>query len=230
MIVQAMKYKKLLRANGVGAFGDVEYGIEDGVILRTSEVKTTDVSGTARIYFNDRREQAMTGRRFDPMPSGLVLLRPGAFYQVFSTIEIIKPLPEGVSAAIVLNTDASEVLMLATSPFREGFLGLVTFMVHPFRKIEMEKMTSLASLMFFEETANIDDEWLKTLDAKISAKVLKKIGMAPKKANSNRTKTGKQSDNKKSVDVVIVSENPDDVDVLDGSDEDKKDVLPVKEI
>ena len=97
-------------------------------------------------------------------------------------------------------------------------------MVHPFRKIEMEKMTSLANLMFFAETANIDDKWLKTLEARVSATILKKIGMAPKKANSNRTETAKQSDNKKSVDVVVVPENSDDVDVFDDSGDAEKDV------
>ncbi len=154
MIAEATRNEKFLRVLGAGAFGKVEYESKTRVLLRTSQVKTADMGGTVRIYFNSKREQIMSGRRFDPMGSGLLLLRPGLFYRIYTTTEIKEPLPQGVSALVVLNDDVAEVMMLTTAPFREGYTGLVTLTILPFRKVEIEKMTSLATLMFFEIDTN----------------------------------------------------------------------------
>ena len=175
MITKAVKYVKFLKARGAGVFGKVEYDDQDQIILRTSDVRTADLSGTVRLFFNNQREQLMTGRRFDPMPSGLVLLRRGAFYRIYSTIEVVKPLPKGVSAIVTLSEAAMDVMTISTVPYREGYTGPVVFMIQPFRKIEIEKMTSIAGLMFFEETVNIDSKWLKTLEDRISVRVMKRI-------------------------------------------------------
>jgi len=186
MIAEAIKYEELLESRAAGSFGKIEYENENKVLLRTSSVKTADLSGTVRLYFNNQREQRMVGRRFDPMPSGLILMRPGAFYRVYTIIEIVKPIPEGVSALVVLNSDTSDVMMVTTAPFYTGFIGLISFTVQPYRRIEIEKMTSLASLMFFE--ASVTDERLK----EVKSEVLKGVNVAVKKAikngNSDRTK------------------------------------------
>ncbi len=190
MIVKATKYEKLLESNGAGSFANIEYADEMSVILRTGEVKTADLSGIVRIQFDGKREQVISGRRFDPMGSNLVLMRQGSFYRVYSTVEIVEPIPKGVSAMIVLNDDAADVMMIATAPLREGFTGRVQFTIQPFRRLEMEKMTSIARLVFFEETVNLDEEWLK----RIEERVLKGVkARAPKSTNSSRSKSGSKN-------------------------------------
>jgi len=189
MIVKAVRYEKFLKARGAGVFGKVEYDDQDQIILRTSDVRTADLSGTVRLFFNNQREQLMTGRRFDPMPSGLVLLRPGAFYRIHSTIEVVKPLPKGVSAIVTLNEAAMDVMVISAVPYREGYVGPLAFMIQPFRRIELEKMTSIAGLMFFEETVNIDGKQLKVLEDRISVRVMKRI-------NSDGTKRSTKSASK----------------------------------
>jgi len=151
MIAKATKYERLLKSTGAGAFGKIEYANETSVILRTGEVKTADLSGIVRIQFDSKREQVVSGRRFDPMGSNLVLMRQGSFYRVYSTVEIVKPIPKGVTAMIVLDEEAADVMMIATAPLREGFIGRVQFTIQPFRRVEMEKMTSVARLVFFED-------------------------------------------------------------------------------
>lgn len=204
MIAKATDHEKLLQANGAGAFGKIEYLNETSIILRTGDVKTADLSGMVRVYFNAQREQVISGRRFDPMGSNLVLMRPGSFYRVYSTIEIVEPIPKGVTAVMVLEDDAADVMMITTAPLREGFTGVVSFTIQPFRRVEMEKMTSIAHLVFFEETVNLDKEWLD----KLRAEVFKgsKSG-ASKKGNSSRSKTGakKSGSNTKKIEKPIDS-------------------------
>ena len=194
MIVEARKHEGLLHATGAGAFGKVEYDGETKVLLRTAAMKTADLSGTLRVYFNNHREQVMTGRRFDPMPSGLLLLRPGAFYRVYTTIEIVEPLPRGLSAMVVLNDDTSDVMLVTTAPFREGFSGPVCFTVQPFRKIEVELMTSFGGLILFEDVGI----------SAVKKEVKAEIKRALKTSNSDRTKKSLKSTKKKaSVDAVV---------------------------
>jgi hypothetical protein len=204
MIAKATKYEKLLKARGAGAFGKVEYDGELKVILRTADVKTADLSGTVRVYFNNKREQVMSGRRFDPMGSNLVLLRPGAFYRIHTTTEIAKPIPEGVSALVVLNEDAADVVMVTTRPFRAGYVGLISFTIQPFRRIELEKMTSIASLMFFDETVNVPDvceDKVRTAAMKAEIKKIIKDTLKKSIPASNRkpTKSTKEQENADSV-------------------------------
>jgi len=204
MIAKATRYEKLLKARGAGAFGKVEYDGELKVILRTSDVKTADLSGTVRVYFNNKREQVMSGRRFDPMGSNLVLMRAGAFYRIYTTIEIVKPIPEGVSALVVLNEDAADVVMVTTRPFRAGYVGLVSFTIQPFRRIEMEKMTSIASLMFFDDTVNVPDEWL----ASIVKTVVKRAAKTTKPGGTKKRKPAKPT--KEREDAGSIPDQPPD--------------------
>ncbi len=193
MIIEASRYEGLLKSLGTGAFGKVEYLSETEIVLRTGSVKTADLSGTVRLYFNNQRGQTLSGRRFDPMPSGLVLMRPGMFYRVYSTLEIVEPLPIGVSALVVLNEDTRDVMSVTTGPFREGYIGPVCFTIQPFRKIEMEKMTSLGSLMFFEDAVvpiEVSEDTLKSV-------VKEEVKKALKNGTSVRTKKSTTSVGKK---------------------------------
>lgn len=158
MIAEAMKFEELLKANGSGAFGNVEYDGSNRVILRTAEVKTADMSGTVRLYFDNRREQVLSGRRFDPMGSGLILLRPGQFYRVYTTLEFVEPIPRGVHAEVVTYSDVADILMVTTGTFWEGYAGPVYFTIQPYRKVELERMTSLGGLMFFESGLSTEQD------------------------------------------------------------------------
>jgi hypothetical protein len=208
MIAKATNYEKLLKARGIGAFGKVEYDGELKVILRTSDVKTADLSGTVRVYFNNKREQVMSGRRFDPMGSNLVLMRAGAFYRIHTTIEIVKPIPEGVSALVVLNDDAADVVMVTTRPFRAGYAGLISFTIQPFRRIEMEKMTSIASLMFFDDTVNVPDEWLTSIVETAAKRAVKATVKTTKPGGTKKRKPAKSTKERKDADSV--SDQPPD--------------------
>lgn len=193
MIAEATRYEKFLEARGAGAFGKVEYESATKITLRTAEVKTADLSGTVRVYFNSKREQVISGRRFDPMGSGLLLLRPGMFYRVYTTLQIVKPLPKSISALVTLNDDAADVMMVTTAPFQEGYVGPVTFTIQPFRKIELEKMTSIATLVFFEEMIGLskdwmEEEWVESVKNTLVVAVMKALKEGPKSGNSDRTK------------------------------------------
>jgi len=89
---------------------------------------------------------------------------------------------------VTLNDDAADVMMITTAPFREGYVGPVTFTIQPFRKIELEKMTSVATLVFFEETVSVSGEWLESVKNAVLEKVGVSINLAPKSGNSDRTK------------------------------------------
>ena len=151
MRVNANEYSHLVAARGAGVFGQVEFTDRNDIVLRTAEVRTNDVSGAVRVYFNSQREQVVSGMRFDLMGSGLVLMRPGTFYRIQTSIEIVEPIPEGVSAIAVLARDIADVMSVTSMPLESGFVGQVCFTVLPYRKVELERMTSLARLVFFED-------------------------------------------------------------------------------
>lgn len=151
MVAEARKFDFLMGSNGQGSFGNLEYDESGNVILRVTDVKTTDVGGTVRVYFDSQREQVITGRRFDPMGSGLILFRPGIFYRVQTQIEITKPIPKGVVARVILRPDVADVMMVTSGDMYEGYVGPVLFTLQPYRKVEIEKMVSLSSLVFLED-------------------------------------------------------------------------------
>lgn len=184
--VDATDFDFMLSSNGAGAFGQVEYNDRNDLVLRTTEVRTNDVSGAVRVYFNSQRDQVVSGLRFDVMGSGLVLMRPGIFYRVQTQLEIIEPIPAGVTAKIVVHPSIADVLMITSPELHDGFLGQVCFTVLPYRKVEVERMTSLASLVFFEDTGVKNtknstrtkiEEQLEPLGAVISAKKTSKASL-----------------------------------------------------
>lgn len=133
-----------VRAVGPGAFGSVEYDGR-GVILRTSDVKTTDMSGSVRLYFNPDREQVLSGRRYDVIGSGTILLRAGVFYRVQTTIEVVDAFPSGIDPVLVLHPDLADIALVTSPSFGPG---PVCFTLLPYRKMEVERMTSFVSLSY----------------------------------------------------------------------------------
>jgi hypothetical protein len=179
MLVKASKFEGMMASNGYGAFGTLDYDDAGNVVLRTTDVRSADVSGSVRVYFDSKREQVVTGRRFDPMGSGLVLMRPGTFYRIQTQVEILEPLPPGIRIMPVLSQDVADFMTITSGPMLEGFVGPVFFTIQPYRKVEIEKMTSLASLVFFQDGS---------LDAG-EDEGSSQAGTTRKKRNSNRSKT-----------------------------------------
>ena len=150
MVALAKDFEKHLKAMGPGSFSRIEYDDGGNVVLRTSDMKSSDVSGVVRVYFDSRRAEVMTGRRFEPM-GNLWLLQRNTVYRMYSHLSIDTPLPEGVSALVVPTEDAKDVLAILDRPIGSAFTGIITFTVLPYRKVEMESMTSVARLMFFDD-------------------------------------------------------------------------------
>lgn len=129
------------------------------------------------------------------MGSGLLLFRPGTFYRVQAQIEIVEPLPKGVSALVVLDPEIADVMMITSGAMREGFSGPVYFTISPFRKVEVEKLTSLGCLMFFEDGAEavLPEALIRRMDAMetvlkhvVEGKLPLQTG-DPENSKSNRT-------------------------------------------
>jgi len=149
MFVKATELRDIVEIKGRGSFGVAEYSDDFSIVLRTVDVMSADISGSVRIYFGANREQVMTGRRLSPLPSGLIILRPGSFYRIYTTA-FIKEVPEDMEARVILGEGIDSILSVVSQPMYPGFSGQVTFMVTPFRKIEIEKNTSLGRLVFIK--------------------------------------------------------------------------------
>ncbi len=147
MIAKAEKFEKHLEAVGSGAFGKVEYN-GNGIILRSSTLKTPDRGSSVRMYFDGDRNQVMTGRRFDIMGE-LWLMRQNNAYRIYTNVVLDKKLPDDVVAHVELSEDAKDVMGLMSASVVVG--EPISFTVFTFRAIEFEKMTTLATLVFHEE-------------------------------------------------------------------------------
>jgi len=146
MFVEASKFEEHFEAVGPGAFNNIEYANPLSMVLRTSVIKTADVSGSVRLYFDNKRNEVMTGRRFEPL--GIWFLRAGSVYKMTTTLKLTGAIPPDTMIKVKLTEDSQDVMMLIDSEARVDSDGFVYFMVLPFRRIEMEKMTSVARLMF----------------------------------------------------------------------------------
>jgi hypothetical protein len=150
MILKAEKLEGILKATGEGAFGKLEVE-NDTIVLRTMALKTTDMSGTIHIYFDEKRQQLMTGRLYDPLPSGLLLMYPNRFYRVFTHIEVESSIPNNGYGRILLTPEAEGVMAIMTPIIHIGYTGQIAFTVIPFRKVEMTMMTTIANLSIISD-------------------------------------------------------------------------------
>lgn len=150
MVAKVSEYEDMIKADGGGAFDHIEYDGERRVILRSSFLKTADLSGSVRFYFDARREEVVTGRKFDPV-SGQWLLRPGSVYRVYTNVVVTEPLPEGVRIEVIPTDDAADVMVFSNPVLYSGFEGRVYFTVMPFRRVSLDEMVSLARMSFIDE-------------------------------------------------------------------------------
>lgn len=146
-------YEQCLQSMGGGSFGEIEFDGVDKVLLRTAGIKTTEVSGAVRMYFNARREEVISGRRFEPVSNNL--LRPMVVYKILTTLKI-KDLPLGIHPKVALTVDASDVFALIADIPSISEDGTVAYFIMPFRKVDLEKMTSPARLMLESEGRSLD--------------------------------------------------------------------------
>ena len=135
--------ENIVKASGVGAFGTVEFDEKLRVILRTVEMKTPDRGAQVRMYFDNNRQEVMTGRRFDIVGSDRMLCRTGVAYRVYSHIYVSQDVP--VAYTVELTEDAKDAFGLLSFSVAED--GQVVFTVFAFRAIEIEQWVSIARLM-----------------------------------------------------------------------------------
>lgn len=138
------KFEEYLEANGSGAFGKIEYN-DSGVILRSSILKTPDRGAAVRVYFDGERNQVMTGRRFEVMSSQW-LIRRNSFYRIYTNVDLVKPLPKGISARIELTEDGKDVFGIMSFSIEPD--GNISYTVLALRSVEIEPMCSFATLIF----------------------------------------------------------------------------------
>jgi hypothetical protein len=149
MLIKGLDFEALATASGSGVFGYPEFDILGNFMLRVGAIRTTDMSGSVRIFFSHTREQVVSGKRFDPMGSGLNLLRPATAYKVTATLGFLEGLPEGIMAIVVPTEEAID-LFSVMSPLRYPVRsGPVEFTIMPYRKLEIEPNIVIASLMLF---------------------------------------------------------------------------------
>jgi hypothetical protein len=201
MLVSAAKYKELFKVRPVAGVDKLEYEGK-GIVVRTSSLKVSGAGGCVRLYLNGKGEQVLTGRRFDPLPSGLLLLKPGAFYKVYTNIEIVEPLPLGMRVKLKMNDDLSDVMFSPECEFLEGESGIVSFVIQAFRRIELQVGTSLGSLMVFEDfsfsesiTGTVEHIDFETVE------ITPIIGDAPETVDSDREEISEEND---SEDVKVI--------------------------
>lgn len=160
-----------LAARGPGSFGRVEYGTDFELILRLDSVKSADSSGVVRVYFDTKREQVVTGRMFEPMSSGLIGLRPGQFYKVYTTLALSDDFPEDVKLKVEPSPSVSELFAIVSGPIADP---VVSFIIQPFRRVELVPMVDIARLSFFVDDVKVEEAPAKTQKSKSNSSRTKK--------------------------------------------------------
>lgn len=144
MIDAVEGFEEFLEATGKGAFGKIEYEGE-GIVLRSSSLKTPDRGSIVRVYFDEERNQVMTGRRFELVRSQW-LIRKGAIYRIYTNVRFVSPVPSHVSAMVELTKDGKDVFGLMSFHLEMG--EPIAYTVLALRSVEVEPMCSFASLVF----------------------------------------------------------------------------------
>jgi hypothetical protein len=108
-----------MRATGDGAWGELEH-VQEATKVRLKWMRYLD--GHARVYFDARRDQVVTGPRFAMMRSPYGM-GPGYCYRVTTQLEFIRRIPKGL-VGIVVPTDMMTQLGLSviSSPLYPLFL------------------------------------------------------------------------------------------------------------
>lgn len=147
MIVTADKYEKLLTSIGRGAWGRLDFE-GDCTNLRITDVRQLD--GYPRIYFDGKREQVVTGVRYQPTSRLPFPIMAGYCYKLTTNVEFVKPIPEGMYGLVIATQDMVDCgIMILSAPMMPGFKGVVIFSVMGIRSVELDSMVVGARLMLF---------------------------------------------------------------------------------
>ena len=147
MILETKQFEGLLKSTVRGAWTNLDY--DNGLVnVRVKNVR--EFEGTARMYFDLKREQVATGPRFTIMrpPYRLVM---GRGFRVTSQLEFIEPIKDGYVAMVIPNEMATRVgIDILSPPMYPGFVGEIEFSVISAGYVELTDMVSLGRLMFFD--------------------------------------------------------------------------------
>lgn len=148
MIVTADKYEKLLKAVGTGSWGRLDFE-EVFTNLRVLGIRQMD--GSPKIYFDGKREQVLSGVRYQPVARIPYRLIPGQCYKVMTHVEFVKPIPKGMVAMVVPTQDTSDAAVeILSAPIAAGFKGPISFTVTAHRSLEIDQMAAIGRLMMFD--------------------------------------------------------------------------------
>lgn len=150
MIGEAKNYKRFLQSVGSGEFDKVEIK-DNGIILRSSSLKTPDRGVPIRLEFDDNRNEVLSTRHYSPM-GALWRLRAGSTYKIYTNIKLMKPLPENVHAQVVVIDGLTSVLGLLGTTITPG--ELIDFTVFAYDSMEIEPMCHAARLVFYVDTSD----------------------------------------------------------------------------
>lgn len=110
--------------------------------------KTIEGTGSIRIYRDPKGEQLVVGRRYQPLPSHLFLLRPFNVYKLVTNIEVVKPFPENTFFYVTPIDDLIGVFSLV-DPICKLEEGIISFLILSFRKFEIEIGCSIVKFKLF---------------------------------------------------------------------------------
>lgn len=153
MIVTADKYEKLLTSKGAGSWGRLDFE-GDYTNLRVLDVRQMD--GSPRIYFDGKREQILTGIRYQPVGRIPYRLMSGYCYKFMTHVEFVKPLPKEMTALVMSVQDMSDAAVcILSAPMTAGYKGSISFNVLAFRSLEIDQMSVVGRLVIFDGTIPI---------------------------------------------------------------------------
>jgi deoxycytidine triphosphate deaminase len=136
----------IFEADGGGSFSNVEFNEDGSVLARSLDVKSSDVSGAARLYFDNRRNEVLTGRLFEPI-GGRWLLRTNVCYRIITNL--IAKIPEDMVGIVRPRRGLEDVLMVNNMVLYPGFDGRIEPIISTYRKLDLEPFVSLVEVVLF---------------------------------------------------------------------------------
>ena len=129
-----------------GSWGRIEEGPHGGVLLRAVDMR--ELTGMARAYFLSDRSEIVSGLSEATVATKPFPLRSGVGYRVITQLCIDEEIPEGCRVELIPAPTLYDIgAALGLSNIRPGFSGVVSVVLFPFRKVEIETMYTLGEVI-----------------------------------------------------------------------------------